>query len=98
MDPEECEGLSEHRLRNATDAVQTYLSGLHSQARPAPRMGRPSTENPENIDTPGEPEKAASQSASVKKQKQSKPVKKASRTSSVQKEKLGSVPLDEQQS
>lgn len=40
-------GLSEHKLKIAVDAVQTYQSGLQSQARPAPRLCRPSEENPE---------------------------------------------------
>ena len=84
--------MSEHKLKNAADAVQTYLNGLRSRARPAPRLGRPSEENPDHVDVLGRNGKAASETPSEKKKKQSKPVEKASETSSSLKKKLGSIP------
>ena len=80
---------------NDADAVQTTLTGLQSQARPAPRLGRPSVRNPDDIDVLGRNGKAASETAE-KKKKQSKPAKKASTMSSKRKKKLDSVTLEQQ--
>ena len=45
--------MSEHKLKNAADAVQSYLNGLQSKTRQAPRLGKPTTESPEYVDAPG---------------------------------------------
>ncbi len=43
MGPEQNEWLSEHKLKNAADAVQSYLNGLQSKTRQAPMLGKPTS-------------------------------------------------------
>lgn len=82
--------------KHRAESFETYLTGLQSQARPAPRLGRPSEENPDYVDTLGRNGKTASETPSEKKKKPGRPVEKSSETSSSLKKKLGSVPLEQQ--
>ncbi len=67
LGPEERQWLSEHRLKNAADAVQNYLNGLQSQARTAPRVGKASEDILEYVDAPEQYVGAASKTTSAKK-------------------------------
>ena len=66
--------MSEHKLKNAADAVQSYLNGLQSKTRQAPRLGKPTTESPEYVDAPGRLAVTPSESSSQKK-KRGRPAK-----------------------
>ena len=66
MGPEGSEWLSEHKLQNAADAVQSYLNGLQSKTRQAPSLGQLTAESPEYADAPGRPAVTPSESSSQK--------------------------------
>jgi hypothetical protein len=67
MGPEERAWLSEHKLKNGADVGQEYWDRLQSLARPAPRPGKATTEDPRYVDTSAPPAHAAS-SAPVQQQ------------------------------
>ena len=71
MGPEENEWFSEHKLKNAADAVQDFHNNLRSQGRPAPRLG---------MATDAEPNMQPANAASVKK-KRGRPAKSLHATS-----------------
>ncbi len=78
MGPEERAWLSEHKLTNAADVVQEYWDRLQSLARPAPRPGKATTEDPRYVDTSASPAHAASSAPAQQQKKRGRPAKQRS--------------------